>query len=147
MILPSCEEKTAHSVCADPSSSRPTCPVFLVLAQVVPALNEHWLGGPSPPGGLGPPSPLSPSWPHFPQVPGNSPLPCRAQSHYESFWQIRPERVSKERFYKKNVLSKKIGKVQKFKIYFYWWLLQNWYKDLSLSRVSYAVNGVGNRGC
>jgi hypothetical protein len=36
-------KKTAHSVRSDPSSSPPTCPVFLVLAHVVPALAEHWL--------------------------------------------------------------------------------------------------------
>jgi hypothetical protein len=35
--------KTTHSVRADPSLSRPTCPVLLVLALVVPALAEHWL--------------------------------------------------------------------------------------------------------
>jgi hypothetical protein len=33
--------KSAHSVCADPSSSRPTCPFLLVLVHVVSALVEH----------------------------------------------------------------------------------------------------------
>jgi hypothetical protein len=34
-------QKTAHSVRANPPSSRPTCLVLLVLAQIVPALTEH----------------------------------------------------------------------------------------------------------
>jgi hypothetical protein len=35
--LPSSEEKMAHSVGANPSSSRPICPFFLVLVHVVSA--------------------------------------------------------------------------------------------------------------
>jgi hypothetical protein len=75
--------KIAHSVRAGPSSSRPTCPSFFFLLHAASSLTERWLliflafwgAGSS----LTPP-PLS--WPHFPQVPGNAPLPCRAQWTY-----------------------------------------------------------------
>jgi hypothetical protein len=33
--------KVAHSVCADPSSSCPTCPSLLVLVHTASALVEH----------------------------------------------------------------------------------------------------------
>jgi hypothetical protein len=33
--------KTAHSFPADPSSSRPNCPVLLILAHFAPTLAEH----------------------------------------------------------------------------------------------------------
>ncbi len=73
-------EKIAHSVHADPSSSRPSCPFLLFLLHVVCALAEHrlliflasWGAGPSL-------APLHQAEPISPQVPGNAPLPCWAQ--------------------------------------------------------------------
>jgi hypothetical protein len=41
MISHLVKKKPAHSVRADPFSSRPNCPAFLILAHVVPALAEH----------------------------------------------------------------------------------------------------------
>ncbi len=35
--------QTAHSVRADPSSLRPTCPFLLILVHIVSALVEHWM--------------------------------------------------------------------------------------------------------
>ncbi len=68
-------KKTAHSVRTDPSSSRPTCPVFLVLAHVAHALAEHRLLIVLATWRLGPPSPLSPKLIPFPSCPRQKPTP------------------------------------------------------------------------